>query len=632
MKYKKCLLIFITIAIIASITIVRAKASGQQIDNEQHKSNTFTSDDQNIKVTLQNSFTPPANWRPGKTINNQISVTNLDESLDFAFIRLQFKEYLEFSESALVTDALLNPILFKTWDFGPKIGKYMLWNEKPAGYNLSRYTVNGVDYCRTQNIELKDGVYGKPMQESTTLSVFGTAAKANYPMQPHSIQSPTNPECLYNVTEWNNAAGTPIRSGNIRGQNNTGPDAIPDYISWAMGTNVITMHDWVIGGAVVDGVTLGPKQIGNFWIVDADGWIYWANGIRPNSTTSNVLESVTLNSMLTNATGLEYYIHVDMEVCTQGELNTAAAEWGNDASANGQDLIGELQTLVLINEANFPDPAFRQWVSDQLDPNGDGVLTVSERNAVTIIDMYTSVYFDNGIAISNISDYTGIAYFTNLETIYTGTTLNGIDFSAFPRLVKVDALLAEGGTLDLSAVTTLNILLVSKTTNVIMPLRPISEIDMSTKIFASGRNRIKIYQSAPGSISKDNFDIYSNTAGTLTIQIENDLSGIKQNNLITAETVSNAQLYKGIIVTGGTVGGSGDITIPINGRVYTTDGYYTLSTGGTLRHVDTKILANAGSVTWTPVITLNGRTLAQCSGTPVTWTATQNEILANHSY
>ena len=68
------------------------------------------------------------------------------------------------------------------------------------------------------------------------------------------------------------------------------------------------------------GVTLGPRQIGNFWIVDADGWIYWANGIRPNSTTSNILESVTLNSMLTDATGLEYYIHVDMEVCTQGEL------------------------------------------------------------------------------------------------------------------------------------------------------------------------------------------------------------------------------------------------------------------------------------------------------------------------
>jgi len=47
----------------------------------------------------------------------------------------------------------------------------------------------------------------------------------------------------YNVTEWNDAAGTPIRSGNIRGENNTGTDAITDYISWAMGTNVITMHD-----------------------------------------------------------------------------------------------------------------------------------------------------------------------------------------------------------------------------------------------------------------------------------------------------------------------------------------------------------------------------------------------------
>jgi len=505
----------------------------------------------------------------------------------------------------------------------------MLWNEKPAGYNLSRYTVNGVDYCRTQNIELKDGIYGKPMQESTILSVFGTAAKADYPTQLHSIQSPTNPECLYNITEWNDATGTPTRSGNIRSQNNTGPDAISDYISWAMGTNVITMHDWAIGGAVVGGVTLGPKQLGNFWIVDADGWIYWANGLRPNSSTSNVLESVTLNSMLTNATGLEYYIHVDMEVCTQGELNIAAAEWGNNASTNGQDLISELKTLVFINEANFPDPVFRQWVADNLDPNGDGVLTVSERNAVTQINMY-SYYFNNGLPFPNISDYTGIAYFRNLNVIYPSTTFNGIDFSIFPNLINVSAPLVEGGILDLSAVTKLSTLNVSKTTTVSMPPQPLTNVYMATKIFADGRNEVRL--NSAGSITKDSFDIYSNISGSVTIWIENDLSGIKQNNLITAETVSKAHLYKGIVVTDGTVETNGDITIPAGGRVYTTDGYYILSTGGTLRHSDAKILANAGSVTWTPVITVAGRTLAQCSGTPVTWTATQDEVLAKHSY
>ncbi|MCL2322648.1 MAG: hypothetical protein FWC47_11170 [Oscillospiraceae bacterium] len=623
-KHKKSLLMIITIAIIVSIIIVPTKTAGQQIDNEQHKSNTFTSDDQNIKVTLENIFTPPVNWRPGQTINNQMSVTNLDESIDFAFVRLQFKEYLEFSESALVTDALLNPILFKTWDYGPKIGKYMLWNEKPANLNLSRYTVNGVDYCRTQNIELKDGIYGKPMHGSTSVSVFGTAAKANYPMQPHTIQSPIHPECLYNVTGWDDATGTPIRSGNIRTQNNTGPDAISDYISWAMGTNVITMHDWAIGGAVVGGVTLGPRQLGNFWIVDADGWIYWANGIRPNSTTSNVLESVTLNSMLTNATGLEYCIHVDMEVCTQGELNTAATEWGNNASVNGQDLIGELQTLVVINETNFPDPVFRQWVADNLDPNGDGVLTVSERNAVTVLNTRNTALFD-------VSDYTGIAYFTNLTSITTSTSFNGIDFSVFPHLATVNTITVEGGTLDLRGAASLQTLFVSKTTTVSMPLQPISIVNMATKIFADGRNLVRL-TSSNGSITKDSFDIYSNTAGTVDIAIENDLSGIVQNNLITAETVPNAHLYKGIIVTGGTVETNGDITIPIGGRVYTSDGYYILSTGGTLRHLDAEILANAGSVTWTPVITEHLKTLAQCSGTPVTWTATQNEVLANHSY
>ncbi|MCL2322372.1 MAG: hypothetical protein FWC47_09735 [Oscillospiraceae bacterium] len=361
-KNEKNGIIILAVAITILFTILKTDAYGQQIDNNQHKINIFNTHD-DISVTLNNNFISPDNWEIGSSINNQVSVTNLNDSKDFVFARLQFKEYLEFDQRSMVVDASSNPIFFATWGTGPKIGQYMLWKDKPADYNYTSYTVNGENYCRIQETELKNGIFGKTMYERIPFVVFGTAAKAPYSQQ-HSIQSDTNPVCKYNIAEWNNTAGTPTRSGNIRSENNTGTPtrsgnirnenntgtiAISDFISWTMGTNVITMRDWIDGGAIINEVSLDPMQLGDFWVVDPDGWIYWANMIRPGSTTSNVIESIKLDNMPTNAIDLEYHIHVDMEVCTQDELSTTAAEWGDTSSTNGKSLISELKNLVLIN-------------------------------------------------------------------------------------------------------------------------------------------------------------------------------------------------------------------------------------------------------------------------------------------
>lgn len=61
---------------------------------------------------------------------------------------------------------------------------------------------------------------------------------------------------------------------------------------------------------------------------------------------------------------------------------------------------------VQINSTNFPDTAFRNYVSSNIDTNGDGYLSDSERNV-------SSIYVND----LGISDLKGIAYFTGLESL-----------------------------------------------------------------------------------------------------------------------------------------------------------------------------------------------------------------------
>ena len=83
---------------------------------------------------------------------------------------------------------------------------------------------------------------------------------------------------------------------------------------------------------------------------------------------------------------------------------------------------------VEIDEDNFPDDAFRDYVSKNFDKNKDDVLDDDEAKAVTVIPVgftYKITSDDYGkitVTQSNasfpdeISDFTGIEYFVNLET------------------------------------------------------------------------------------------------------------------------------------------------------------------------------------------------------------------------
>lgn len=88
-----------------------------------------------------------------------------------------------------------------------------------------------------------------------------------------------------------------------------------------------------------------------------------------------------------------------------------AAEQENGVSAQADPVDSE---FVEINDTNFPDPVFLQYVKDNIDTadttsgKKDDKLSKAERDAVTEINI------DN----KNCTDLTGIAYFANLTKLY----------------------------------------------------------------------------------------------------------------------------------------------------------------------------------------------------------------------
>lgn len=64
-------------------------------------------------------------------------------------------------------------------------------------------------------------------------------------------------------------------------------------------------------------------------------------------------------------------------------------------------------TDIVINETNFPDEVFRNFVTDNFDSNNNGVLEESEINAITEVD----------VDKMGISDLKGIEYFSKLRNL-----------------------------------------------------------------------------------------------------------------------------------------------------------------------------------------------------------------------
>lgn len=129
-----------------------------------------------------------------------------------------------------------------------------------------------------------------------------------------------------------------------------------------------------------------------------------------------------------------------------------AEEQENGASAQADPVGSE---FVEINDTNFPDPVFQQYVKDNIDTadttsgQKDGRLSKAERDAVTTISI------DN----QNCTDLTGIAYFANLTTLRCQQNgLKELNLEYNKNLTNLDCSYNHLTTLDVSNNAKLRIL------------------------------------------------------------------------------------------------------------------------------------------------------------------------------
>ncbi len=121
-----------------------------------------------------------------------------------------------------------------------------------------------------------------------------------------------------------------------------------------------------------------------------------------------------------------------------GYMPAETLKGGGFAANAAGDTVAE---SVEINETNFPDEIFRQYVAENFDTDGDGVLSAEEIKAVTEIK----------VSNMGISDLTGIEHFTALESLHCASNqLTSLDLSNNPALEVLYCSATNLTTLDLS--------------------------------------------------------------------------------------------------------------------------------------------------------------------------------------
>jgi len=114
---------------------------------------------------------------------------------------------------------------------------------------------------------------------------------------------------------------------------------------------VITMEDWL---------ALPAGNNDNFWVIDNDGWAYWTNALRPNTSTSLLMSRV---EMVEHPPDYYYYgIHVQLELVSFGHAFSRAESL---IEPFGAEAIGiepiNIEAVDITPISDDPND-FRSWV------------------------------------------------------------------------------------------------------------------------------------------------------------------------------------------------------------------------------------------------------------------------------
>jgi len=101
---------------------------------------------------------------------------------------------------------------------------------------------------------------------------------------------------------------------------------------------IMTMDEWIAGG----------QELGNVWVLDTDGWAYWANPLEPGEATGLLLNSMAYTSPVIGT--MYYSVYVDAEMAAPSGWELAFADLSPEAVA----LMKALQQSMVVVEPVEP--------------------------------------------------------------------------------------------------------------------------------------------------------------------------------------------------------------------------------------------------------------------------------------
>ena len=120
-------------------------------------------------------------------------------------------------------------------------------------------------------------------------------------------------------------------------------------VQLSRGAQIYTMAEWSAGGA--NGT---PMELGDYWVVDTNGWCYWGNTLEPGEATGMLLNAVNATKEINNlkAARKRYYYGIDvtMQAATANDVDKFANETytGKDQAATAAAEV-LLQKLALAS-------------------------------------------------------------------------------------------------------------------------------------------------------------------------------------------------------------------------------------------------------------------------------------------
>jgi hypothetical protein len=341
-----------------------------------------------------------SDWSEGFTANKDIYAENFETAANDGrdiFVRLKLYEYLEIGEGALQEPLMDDPnnpgTLIDNPAYTERVAKSLIDGAMREDVETWAPRVPGIDIASDQFRNRWNWTQGGSKtfmptfnkdNHSQEADIKGdaldlNALSGNEPVnttRPGEANAYATEAGLHDYFETNATHTAPEKYWDEEADNGaggTGAHAIAPAGEEATHTStptidggVITMEQWKQAPH--------SSKPGNFWVVDTDGWCYWANPLAPETATGLLLNSITLQGEPDDE--WFYAIYVKSQMATAGDW-TAEGEGGGFYAEAGEEPSEDAQNLLNIITGRLPKVVAIYLDKTLAAVNVDGTLSLS---------------------------------------------------------------------------------------------------------------------------------------------------------------------------------------------------------------------------------------------------------------